>query len=301
MIKELNGGIIGATSRAVKYGNLKYKIVCALLDYIGYSNHSIHDLEVRNKVYRYVEKKYHYVVSKFENDMPDSGTESHDVWICWFQGMENAPSIVKKCYNSILKWMPNMNIHVLDRKNLFEYITLPPFIIEKWEKGIISDTLFSDFVRLSVLIKYGGIWIDSTVYMTGPLPMYIKKSQFFMYQSNEYDNSKLGESWFIKANAGNRILQLTLSLMNEYWRRENKMRDYFIMFICMKIASNKYANDLAKMPKIPSAVPILMQKYLLEEVDEQLYNELFKISPIHKLTYKLKNTGNKNILLNKLA
>ena len=29
--------------------------------------------------------------------------KSNKIWICWFQGIENAPELVKACYNSVLK------------------------------------------------------------------------------------------------------------------------------------------------------------------------------------------------------
>ena len=41
---------------------------------------------------------------------------------------------------------------------------LPGYIVEKWGKGQIPAALFSDLLRLQLLIKYGGMWIDSTVF-----------------------------------------------------------------------------------------------------------------------------------------
>lgn len=294
MIKELDGGISGAVDRALKYGNLQYKLLCAIFDKMGYSNHELQDLEVRNRVYRYLKKHYSKFMESCCYDEKDSGIKSDIVWVCWLQGIDNAPDIVKKCYRSIKQWMPDRQLHVLDQNNLFEYVDLPDYVVYKWRSGIISNTLFSDFIRLSVLTQFGGIWVDATVFMTGELPNYITDSHFFMYQSNDYDITKVGESWFIKANSHNRILQVTLDLMNEYWRKENKIRDYFLMFIFMKMASDKYPNDMEKMPKIPAAVPILMQKYLEEEFDKNIYITLCKMSPIHKLSYKINENMQRN-------
>ena len=44
---------------------------------------------------------------------------------------------------------------------------MPEYIVKKWEKGRIPAALFSDLLRLELLIKYGGTWIDSTVLCTG--------------------------------------------------------------------------------------------------------------------------------------
>ena len=118
-----------------------------------------------------------------------------------------------------------------------------------------------------------------------------------MYQSNDYDVTKIGESWFIKANAHNRILQVTLDLMNEYWRKENKIRDYFIMFIFMKMASEKYPQDIKKMVFIPANIPLLMQKNI-KNINEIFFDIICKISSIHKLTYKIENDLCNNLIYN---
>lgn len=291
MIKELDGGIKGAIKRALKYGNMQYKIPCAVFDKMGYSNHELQDLEVRNKVYHYLKKNYSRFLDSRNYELNNDGVESNEVWICWLQGIENAPEIVRVCYSSIKKWMPDKEIHIIDNNNLYKYINLPDYVIKKWKCGIISNTLFSDFIRLSVLTQFGGIWIDATVFMTGRLPKYIVDSDFFVYRTNKYDTTKVGESWFIKSNAHNRILQVTLDLMNEYWRRENKIRDYFIMFIFMKMAKDKYPQDFERMIIIPSSIPHMMQGYLNKPFDANIYTHICKITNIHKLTYKDVNTA----------
>ena len=166
--------------------------------------------------------------------------------------------------------------------NLFNYVDLPKYVIEKWNKGIISNTLFSDFIRLDILNKYGGIWVDATVLFTGPLPKYIVDSDFFLYRCNVYDVAKFGESWFIKSESHNRILKLTLQLMNKYWKKENKIKDYFQMFIFMQMVIKRYPEDVDNMINIPSSIPHMMQKYL----NSTYYDSICSITNIHKLTYK---------------
>ncbi len=292
MFKELDGGIQGAIDRALKYGNLRYKLFCALFDKMGYSNHELQSLEVRNKVYRYVERKYKKYLN-YDYEKKDCGKKSEDVWICWLQGINQAPEIVQTCFASVKKWMPDKKIHVIDKSNIFSYVQLPKYVIEKWEKGLISNTLLSDFIRLSILVEYGGIWIDATVLLTGPIPEYIDQSDFFIYQSNIYDLTKVGESWFIKANADNRILKTTLNLLIEYWKCETKIRDYFLMFLFMKMACDKYSEDICDMYRIPMEIPILLQKNMMKKYDKNLYKEICRLSSIHKLTYKI-NVNNKD-------
>ena len=101
------------------------------------------------------------------NQTDNASTGSATVWFCWLQGIDDAPEIVKACYNSIKRNIPNRETKVIDAKNWKDYVELPDFIVKKWEKGRIPAALFSDLLRLELLIKYGGTWIDSTVLCTG--------------------------------------------------------------------------------------------------------------------------------------
>lgn len=271
--------------RAIQYGNLRYKMVCLFLDKIGYSNHTLHKLEVRNKVYRYVKKKYGYVTNNYEHK-GEVITNNKDVWICWLQGISKAPDIVKKCVESIVYWLGDKEIHFIDESNLYDYIDLPNYIIEKWKKGIISNTLFSDFIRLDLLKKYGGIWIDSTVFMTGKLPSYIENHDFFMYRTPIEDEAKIGESWLIKSPANDDLICLTLDILLEYWKFEKKIRDYFLMFICMKLASEKTGALKSRVLEVPNRLPEILESYLNEEYNPVLWDEICSLSTVHKLNYK---------------
>ena len=53
----------------------------------------------------------------------------------------------------------------------------------KYEKGIIPKAQFTDIIRLALLDKYGGVWIDSTMFETGELPKEVFSSEFFTYKN----------------------------------------------------------------------------------------------------------------------
>lgn len=40
----------------------------------------------------------------------------------------------------------------------------PKYIEEKWKRGVITHTHMTDLLRLELLIRYGGTWIDATVF-----------------------------------------------------------------------------------------------------------------------------------------
>ena len=84
------------------------------------------------------------------------------VWTAWFQGLEYAPELVKKCVTSFTKLNCD-EVIVITESNYSDYVTIDESIISKFNAGVINYTSFSEIIRLQLLSTYGGFWIDSTV------------------------------------------------------------------------------------------------------------------------------------------
>ena len=87
------------------------------------------------------------------------------IWWCWLQGLDQAPEIVRRCYDSLGKL--GREIIILEDSNIAEYVQLPECITEKYHKGIISRTHYTDLIRLELLTVMGGTWIDATTWISG--------------------------------------------------------------------------------------------------------------------------------------
>ena len=118
----------------------------------------------RNKVKKKLEKKYKNSLEK-PLESPTETSTGNIVWMSWLQGEENAPIIVQQAIKSVRKNFPNRKVILIDNENLTSYVHLPDFVMEKWNKGLISNTHFSDLLRLYLLIEYGGVWVDATVFI----------------------------------------------------------------------------------------------------------------------------------------
>jgi hypothetical protein len=83
------------------------------------------------------------------------------IWTYWEDG--DPPELVKKCIAKWQEFNPGWTITILDKNNLKEYIPEIDIFSLKF-----SDTAprRSDFVRLHVLAKYGGIWADASILPT---------------------------------------------------------------------------------------------------------------------------------------
>lgn len=282
---------------SIKTGNFFSKIFCYFLILIGFSNDKIMTMQVRNKKYLKLKRKYSKYIS---NDYKYIATNNkiNKIWFCWLQGKENMLPIVKSCYKSIINNCSEFDIIFIDSSNYKDYISLPDYIVDKWKRGLISNAHFSDIIRTCLLCEYGGLWIDATTYLLDKLPDYIFKSNLFMFDMRGEDNIMTYNNWLIYSEKNNRIMKIIRDLLFIFWKKENKVQDYFVWHIFMKLVYDKYTNDFNDMIYIPHSCTHVLFNYL-EKNNDVDYNYVKNICPIQKLTYKVKNNS-KDTLYNKL-
>ena len=140
-----------------------------------------------DRTYIKLKKKYKKMLENFEITPKKEQKYSNFIWICWFQGIERAPELVKTCYKSVKRWYPDNDIVLITKENFRDYVDIPEYVISKWKKGKILNAHFSDILRLALLIKYGGLWIDATVFCTGNSWNWLKeKRQLFLLMKHIY-------------------------------------------------------------------------------------------------------------------
>lgn len=281
--------LIEHVKKAISLGDLHNKILIYPFMIMGYSNMNLQSMELRNKKYKKIYKKYKKKLDNINYQKEEYNEDGKDnIWVCWFQGVDKAPEIVKKCIESIKKYNKDKNIHIIDRKNFKEYVTIPKYILEKWEKGVISNTHFSDILRIILLIEHGGFWLDATTLLTNELPKYISKRNLFMYTFKNIDDISIkANSWFIFSVKDNRLLKVARDLLFEYWKREKRLKEYFLLHFFITMAIDKYPEDWKNVFWITDDIAHTLAYNYYKKYNEEEWNEITKLSFIHKLTYKI--------------
>lgn len=237
-----------------------------------------------------LEKKYSWKLEEFDkNYVEREHNASNKIWICWFQGMENAPELVKKCYQSVIEHNPDKEVVVLTTENLSEYVTFPEYIMKKWKSGIITHTHMTDLLRLELLINYGGLWLDATVLCTGQAPSYFFNTDLFFFQClkpGRDGHASYISSWLMEAKTNNKILMATRDLCYEYWKKNDSMWDYFLLHDFMSIVLEKYEDAWKKVVPRDNATPHILLLRLFDQYDEEMWNAIKSQTQFHKLTYK---------------
>lgn len=215
------------------------------------------------------------------------------IWQCWLQGIdEQTPMLIKMCLQSVEKYRKrNQKIVIITSKNYANYVCIPQLVIKKWEDGMISHTQFSDILRINLLSKYGGYWIDATCLLTSPIPEYIDKSASFMFRAYGEFSFTLIQSCFIHAQANNYLLQAWCTLMDNLWTKENKMLHYFqlhLMFKALVSTDPKAKKEFQRIPVVSEKETQSLMDFILEgpPYNIQEFKKIKEKSFMHKLTYK---------------
>ena len=242
------------------------------------------------------------LVSKYETELAllrnasDARYENENrVWFCWLQGIENAPELVKACLRSIKRNVTE-EVVVIDEKNYTDYVTLPEYIVEKYRKGIIPPALFSDLLRLELLIHHGGTWIDSTVFATGNMKdgkevfgkfwQEIQQSDLFLYRYIKNGRVHGISNWFIHAKAGNALLTELRDMLYAYWRDYNCTMEYYIFHLFFGVLAKRHPEMMRNMPMANSYKAIILAHNLDKLFDEEWWQKLTANVPFHKLNYR---------------
>lgn len=243
-------------------------------------------------VQKFLKKNFSHLL----NTQPESYTsqkKDNNIFVCWFQGENNAPDIVKCCIQSIRKAAPKKSkVIILNEDNMLDYAKIPSTIIEKYKNGLITKTNFSDILRFALLSQKGGAWMDSTIFCSESINPELFNYQLYSIKNSNYDKFNIARRkwtayfWFAKQNSyfARRAFQFFCS----YWEKCDTLIDYFLVD---HIIYFLYKNDpLCKemLDLIPANNPNVsfLQDYLSKEFETERWNSLKEDTCFFKLNWK---------------
>lgn len=215
------------------------------------------------------------------------------IWLCWWQGLDNAPEIVKACVDSLKRNSGKYEIIVITDNNYSGYVQFPQWLEDKREKGIISRTIYSDLLRLNILATYGGIWIDSTFFCTSPcfdsymnLPLWSIKRPDYLHCSvagGMFANYSLGCSF------ENRwVYAVIRDFLYNYWNSNDKLLDYLLTDYAIVLAQKHIPelNNIFAAIEPNNSNCDELYKVLGQQYDKTLWKRISKDTMLYKLTWK---------------
>lgn len=214
------------------------------------------------------------------------------IWICWWQGLENAPEIVKKCIESIRRNAGNHKVVIITDKNVTEFVKFPDWIEKKREAGIITKTHISDLLRVSLLAKYGGVWLDSTFYCLDSLEECFS-APVWSIKRPDYKHTSVACGYFANYSLGcdyqhRSVFAVIRNMLLSYWSKYDYMIDYLFLdyLIVQAQIHNEYVKKLFQ--EITPNNPECDELYIVlgKIYDEKLWNSMKKNTRLFKLSWK---------------
>ncbi len=253
------------------------------------------------RIEKYVDKFMQPIVAKYQNfdgQIQPLKLEKIPVWCCWWQGESQMPEIVKMC-NDRLKSLisDDAELHMLTEKNYQDFVQLPDHVLQKFYAGKMSITALTDVLRVALLAEYGGLWIDSTVFISGEFPEEYIHNDYYaqrMYDcgiaQTKTEACKGMWSGFLTGGRPNCINFLLLrDAFYEWWKTHNSVIDYVIYDYFLLSGYKGVPAIKALVDAVPNNnIHIFdMYKKLHLEYTPELYEALTKEDDMHKLTYKI--------------
>lgn len=208
----------------------------------------------------YLTNSIEVVINKYQDKrIQGEYVKNAPIWVCWWTGIETAPPIVKQCVNSIYKNANNHPVYLITDITYQNYIRIPDYILSKMESKKMGLAHFSDYLRVSLLEKYGGLWLDATIFCSENISEQFFDSPFFTlkspYTESRYASKYQWVTFCLGGWKGNQFYSFVKEAFEEYWSKNEYAIDYlfFDYIIYLGRENCPYIKEL--MDAIPENTP----------------------------------------------
>jgi hypothetical protein len=240
------------------------------------------------------------LVAEYQNK-PDQGKPVEGkipVWCCWWQGVEQMPELVRMCHQRLKQVLPadKAELHVITLDNYQEYVELPDHIVDKFQRKIITMTTMSDVLRFALLGKYGGYWLDATVFFTDDIPEEFFSGGFHCQRmaSNrgKVDREACRGNWCGFSMAGPKdsiVFRFMSDAFSRWWAHYDTIIDYVLIDYMLWTGFKFVPAIHATIDAVPDNNEEIFEMYqvLNQPYSPELLERLTQRNVMHKLTYKM--------------
>lgn len=256
----------------------------------------------RMKTLIWLKNNLHNIKSVFSQEVAEKNKDNNEipVFVYWADGFNNAPEIVQAIQRILKREIKESKLILLNKNNIGFYIDLPENMDKLFSNSIPHAT---DYYRVALLKKYGGIWIDSTVvpgtnFEHKIYDMLEKKNNVVTprYEEN-VENSTSISNWFIAVSQpGNELISM-VEIAIRLWVRDNPKFSYYFMFHSIWDFLIQLDDDLRYIWNNSSFLSAYethaAQRSMYDPMSDELLN-ILENNIVNKLTYKYDRKLNKS-------
>lgn len=137
------------------------------------------------------------------------------IWSLWLQGADQLPPMQARCIASWRDRNPDCEVRLLDRHSVADWIDID--IDHLVSLGAAPQAL-SDLIRICLLDRHGGVWVDATTLCLVPLARWLPVfSQRGFFAFDRPQPSRRVASWFLYGEPGNVIVSAWQQATQRFW------------------------------------------------------------------------------------
>ena len=254
---------------------------------------------IKNAITQYKHKViYDYIMSYYSDKFDIKKTNTGDklegcIWTAWLQGEENAPEVIQLTIASMRKHANGHRVVVLTNDNVDDYIEIPSIIKTKHSNGIMGHAHYSDVIRIMILAKYGGVWLDATIFINTPIDEKAFVSPFYSigFSSNKKSEYVSDHKWIVVILGGCKqsiYLYDIAHMLTSYWEEHIIPIDYFVFdyIISALYSRNIDFHDIVDSLEKQKRFTYELSLIINEPFNDNIMNGLVSQNCFYSLSYK---------------
>ncbi|KAA8825673.1 capsular polysaccharide synthesis protein [Bifidobacterium myosotis] len=170
------------------------------------------------------------------------------IWVLWLQGERSLPALVKENIEALRRYSHHPVI-LVDANNISDYVDIPQRYFDLFKEGRISAAAFSDVIRIYLLWRNGGLWVDSSVRVTNSLPEEIFDLPLWTIKGIDGDfllepkciDITRWTGYFLAAKPHSLFFTFLKEFYDLYFTRYDEVLDYLLINHFAKIARENIA------------------------------------------------------------
>jgi len=256
----------------------------------------------------YLQKKFKKIINEYkdkQNNTERYFSDNYEIWSIWWQGEDQMPVLVKTCFETLKKNSNGHKVNLITKNNFHHFVDLPDYILKKAKNGRISITHLSDVLRICLLYEYGGLWLDSTVFLTAPLqplPPICYNLGFWTPKddSNILESCFGARNWIVREDKWltfcfylgkhNILGDFVKTMFFSYLKKKSLFIDYFLFDYFISIAYDIFPEVKKMIDSVPKNNPRVHELYhglnLNNEYNKNSFDEILSDTSFHKLNWK---------------
>lgn len=206
------------------------------------------------------------------------------IYTYWAQGFQDAPGIVRACHRK-LREHAGTTVLDLDERGMADLVRLPDDIEDRG----IHPTHRSDLLRLELLARYGGSWLDATcLVVQDPAPVLAElraPSGYFAFSKRRTTIA----TWLMSSTPDHELVRILRAALHTYWRHHERLSEYFVLhhiFEALTRLDERFAALWSATPHRSFADPFQLRWNIARPYDAVEFDRMLSGSFVHKLTYK---------------